>query len=212
MRRPSGAIWIDMPSPMPPKPSSMLWLKSLKFQVIGPPLLCGTLVLLAAFLGAGFLAAAFFGAAFFAGFWAACLDAFLAVFFATFFFAAVIPTLHALKSGDPLARFDAAGEVPCARNAGPACSASLLFSLAGPGSRAGLRPESGRSAFFQSGMAEIFFSRSRTGVPLQAGSEIGREAGATSTWRAPWRRCPATWCSPSGEETMITPAPCRDCP
>ncbi len=22
MRRPSGAIWIDMPSPMPPKPSS----------------------------------------------------------------------------------------------------------------------------------------------------------------------------------------------
>src|SRR5258708_30343283 len=70
MRRPSGAIWIDMPSPMPPKPWSMWWLSSLKFQVIGPPLLCGALVLLAAFLGAaflgaGFLAAAFLGAAFF---------------------------------------------------------------------------------------------------------------------------------------------------
>src|SRR5262245_17645032 len=87
MRRPSGAIWIDMPSPMPPKPSSRWWLSSLKFQVIGPPLLCGALVLLAALLGAGFLAAAFFGAAFFAGF----LAAFLAAFFATFFFAAFIP-------------------------------------------------------------------------------------------------------------------------
>src|SRR3984893_11710942 len=77
MRRPSGAIWIDMPSPMPPKPSSMWWLSSLKFQVIGPPLLCGDVVLDAAFfgaafLGAGFLAAAFFfGAVFFAGFLAA---------------------------------------------------------------------------------------------------------------------------------------------
>src|SRR5712692_5332860 len=92
MRRPSGAIWIDMPSPMPPKPSSMWWLMSLKFQVIGPPLLCGAPVVAAfrgaVFLGAGFLAAAFFGAAFFVGFLA---TAFLAVFFATFFFATFIP-------------------------------------------------------------------------------------------------------------------------
>src|SRR5947199_5615800 len=67
MRRPSGAIWIDMPSPMPPNPSSRWWLSSLKFQVIGPPLLCGADVLDAvgfgaAFLGAAFLIAAFLGA------------------------------------------------------------------------------------------------------------------------------------------------------
>src|SRR4029079_11158634 len=36
MRRPSGAIWIDMPSPMPPKPPSRLWERSLKFQVTVP--------------------------------------------------------------------------------------------------------------------------------------------------------------------------------
>src|SRR5262245_42555059 len=35
MRRPSGAIWIDMPSPMPPKPSSSCWANSLKFQQTG---------------------------------------------------------------------------------------------------------------------------------------------------------------------------------
>src|SRR6266851_8751844 len=58
MRRPSGAIWIDMPSPMPPKPSSRWWLSSLKFQVIGPPLLTG-LIVGVDFFGAGFLAAAF---------------------------------------------------------------------------------------------------------------------------------------------------------
>src|SRR3981189_27898 len=92
MRRPSGAIWIDMPSPMPPKPSSMGWPRSLKFQVLGPPLLMGLFAGADAF-GAGFLAtvffgAAFFGAAFFAGFLAA---AFFAVFFATFFLAAFIP-------------------------------------------------------------------------------------------------------------------------
>src|SRR5258708_11463241 len=95
MRRPSGAIWIDMPSPMPPKPSSRWWLSSLKFHVIGPPLLCGDVVLGAvgfgaaflgaAFLGAGFLDAVFFSAAFFAGF--------LAAFFATFFLAAFILSL-----------------------------------------------------------------------------------------------------------------------
>src|SRR5262245_63523045 len=96
MRRPSGAIWIDMPSPMPPKPSSRWWLSSLKFQVTGPPLLAGALLgaLLAAtgrlvFFGAGFLAAVFFfAAAFFAGFLAAL---FLAAFFATFFLATFIP-------------------------------------------------------------------------------------------------------------------------
>src|SRR5215213_487885 len=36
MRRPSGAICTDMPSPMPPKPSSMWWESSLKFQVTVP--------------------------------------------------------------------------------------------------------------------------------------------------------------------------------
>src|SRR5882757_9418964 len=91
MRRPSGAIWIDMPSPMPPKPSSMWWLSSLKFQLIGPPLLFGDVVLAifagAVFLGAAFFGAAFFGPAFFAGFSAA---AFLATFLATFFLAAFI--------------------------------------------------------------------------------------------------------------------------
>src|SRR4051812_43328042 len=102
MRRPSGAIWIDMPSPMPPKPSSRWWLRSLKFQVMGPPLLLGQVVFAAGFLGAGFaavlvadLAAGFAiaflglaGAAFFAGFFTA---AFFAAFFATFFLAAFIP-------------------------------------------------------------------------------------------------------------------------
>src|SRR5258705_11816859 len=105
MRRPSGAIWIDMPSPMPPKPSSRGWLSSLKFQGIGPPLLrggaafaagfLGAVFLGAGFLGAGFLgadlAAAFLalaGAAFFAGFFT---PAFLAAFFATFFPATFIP-------------------------------------------------------------------------------------------------------------------------
>ena len=35
MRRPSGAICTDMPSPMPPKPPSISLAKSLKFQVTG---------------------------------------------------------------------------------------------------------------------------------------------------------------------------------
>src|SRR3982751_2262353 len=34
MRRPSLAIWIDMPSPMPPKPCSSWWAMSLKFHSI----------------------------------------------------------------------------------------------------------------------------------------------------------------------------------
>ena len=37
MRRPSLAMVIDMPSPMPPKPPRSLWASSLKFQVIGSP-------------------------------------------------------------------------------------------------------------------------------------------------------------------------------
>src|SRR5437868_11227111 len=81
MRRPSGAIWIDMPSPMPPNPSSMWWAISLKFQVMGPPLLFGVLVLdvpTAPAFGTDFLAA-FFAAAFFAG---RLTAAFLPVFFA----------------------------------------------------------------------------------------------------------------------------------
>src|SRR5437763_8619634 len=35
MRRPSGAICTDMPSPMPPKPPSSCWASSLKFQHTG---------------------------------------------------------------------------------------------------------------------------------------------------------------------------------
>jgi len=35
MRRPSGAICTDMPSPMPPKPASTSCAKSLKFQTTG---------------------------------------------------------------------------------------------------------------------------------------------------------------------------------
>ncbi len=35
MRRPSGAICTDMPSPMPPKPASISCANSLKFQVTG---------------------------------------------------------------------------------------------------------------------------------------------------------------------------------
>src|SRR5262245_13244631 len=54
MRRPSGAIWIDMPSPMPPKPSSMWCESSLKFQVTTPLLLRGVLLLAAGFFGADF--------------------------------------------------------------------------------------------------------------------------------------------------------------
>src|SRR5712691_5237909 len=108
MRRPSGAIWIDMPSPMPPKPSSMWWLNSLKFQVIGPPLLFGAPLVTAAFFGAGFLAAAFFATFFDTAFFAV-------FFFAAFFFATFIPTLHAQKCGAPLARFFVGREVPRAR-------------------------------------------------------------------------------------------------
>src|SRR6186713_1539570 len=89
MRRPSGAIWIDMPSPMPPKPSSRWWLSSLKFQVIGPPLLVGELVLAAGFLGAGFAAVLVTGLA--AGFAIAFLALARAAFFAGFFPAALIP-------------------------------------------------------------------------------------------------------------------------
>src|SRR5690348_4293464 len=97
MRRPSGAIWIDMPSPMPPKPSSRWWLSSLKFQVMGPPLLLGEVVFAVVFFGAGLEAAAIAflgmaGAALFAGFFTeTSLAAFLAAFFATFFPAAFIP-------------------------------------------------------------------------------------------------------------------------
>src|SRR5665213_1469465 len=85
MRRPSGAIWIDMPSPMPPKPPSRLWDSCLKFQVTVPSApVCPDFVavLVAAFLAADFLADFF--AAFLAGF--AFTAGFLAAgFFATFF-------------------------------------------------------------------------------------------------------------------------------
>src|SRR5712672_60860 len=38
MRRPSLATWIAMPSPMPPKPASVSWASSLKFQLAVPAL------------------------------------------------------------------------------------------------------------------------------------------------------------------------------
>ena len=59
MRRPSGAICTDMPSPMPPKPSSMWWDSSLKFQVTVPSALAWP-GLLALRLTAGFLTDDFF--------------------------------------------------------------------------------------------------------------------------------------------------------
>src|SRR5882757_3751014 len=100
MRRPSGAIWIDMPSPMPPKPSSRWWLSSLKFQVTGSPLLCNGLFAGADGFGAGFLATVFLAVAFLAAAFLAdfltvfltdFLTAFLVAFLATFFLAAFIP-------------------------------------------------------------------------------------------------------------------------
>src|SRR6185369_3883620 len=72
MRRPSGAICTDMPSPMPPKPPSRWCDRSLKFQVTTPLAPAGLLaadfavfaldlVLALAFTLAGFfLAASFF--------------------------------------------------------------------------------------------------------------------------------------------------------
>ena len=67
MRRPSGAIWIDMPSPMPPKPSSVWCDSSLKFQVTMPePFpraapLAGGCFLPGCLLGQLFLGHGFFG-------------------------------------------------------------------------------------------------------------------------------------------------------
>ncbi len=37
IRRPSLAMVIDIPSPMPPKPPRSFWASSLKFQVMGSP-------------------------------------------------------------------------------------------------------------------------------------------------------------------------------
>src|SRR5665213_1156478 len=91
MRRPSGAICTDMPSPMPPKPSSRWWDRSLKFQVTVPSALAWP-GLLALRLTAGFLTDDFFGAlfAFKAFFFAPGL-----AFFATFFLARFIRSLPA---------------------------------------------------------------------------------------------------------------------
>src|SRR5262249_528428 len=44
MRRPSFAIWTDMPSPMPPKPPRSFCASSLKFHVVGSALLLSGLV------------------------------------------------------------------------------------------------------------------------------------------------------------------------
>src|SRR3954454_17764493 len=59
MRRPSGAICTDMPSPMPPKPPSRWWDSGLKFQVTVPSdaalAACADLRLTAGFLTEDFL-------------------------------------------------------------------------------------------------------------------------------------------------------------
>src|SRR6187431_1471616 len=85
-RRPSGAICTDMPSPMPPKPCSVWWERSLKFQVTVP----SALVRPAPLLTAGFLTDGF--AVFLAGFFAALAFTafFLATGFAAFFLARFI--------------------------------------------------------------------------------------------------------------------------
>src|SRR5215467_1607512 len=44
MRRPSFAIWTDMPSPMPPKPPRSFCASSLKFHVVGSALLLSGLL------------------------------------------------------------------------------------------------------------------------------------------------------------------------
>src|SRR3954467_1503073 len=85
MRRPSGAICTDMPSPMPPKPPSRLCDSSLKFQVTVPSDLawprCADLRLTAGFLTEDF--AVFFALALTVFF-------FTAGFLATFFLARFI--------------------------------------------------------------------------------------------------------------------------
>src|SRR3569623_2846971 len=85
-RRPSGAICSDMPSPMPPKPSSMWWESSLKFQVTVPSALARPEFLFTA----GFLTADAFFAVFVALAFTAFLAAGFAAFFATFFLARFI--------------------------------------------------------------------------------------------------------------------------
>src|ERR1700712_5155138 len=83
MRRPSGAICTDMPSPMPPKPPSRLCESSLKFWVMVPSAAASRRI-------AGFLTADFFtaGLAVFAlkAFFAVFALAFGAAVLATFFF------------------------------------------------------------------------------------------------------------------------------
>src|SRR6185436_11683969 len=77
MRRPSGAICTDMPSPMPPKPCSVWWERSLKFQVTVP----SAFMRPAPLVTAGFLTADAFFTVFFAGLLADL--AFMAFFLAT---------------------------------------------------------------------------------------------------------------------------------
>src|SRR3954468_3624664 len=82
MRRPSGAICTDMPSPMPPKPPSRWWDNSLKFQVTVPSDAalpgCADLRLTAGFLTEDF---AVFALAFMVFFFTTGLVFFLATFF-----------------------------------------------------------------------------------------------------------------------------------
>src|ERR1700749_417312 len=74
MRRPSGAICTDMPSPMPPKPPSRLWESNLKFQVPVPSALAWPLPRLTAGFFTDDFAVFFADLAFIAFFLATGLD------------------------------------------------------------------------------------------------------------------------------------------
>src|SRR5438094_108898 len=84
MRRRSGAVCTDMPSPLPPKPSSRWWDRSLKFQVATP--------LPVSRIGRGpadrlaLVVALFLAGLFLAGLAALALTFFLATFFLAIFF------------------------------------------------------------------------------------------------------------------------------
>src|SRR5262245_27537834 len=106
-------------------------------------------------------------------------------------------TLHALTSRAPLARFDAAGEeVSSPRKRGPHIPEAVVM---GPRVRGDLDQhlfyelafahKSGRSAFFQSGMAEIFFSRSSTSAPFcRPEATLDGKPGLTSTLPSAWAK------------------------
>src|SRR5215212_91418 len=115
MRRPSGAICTDMPSPMPPKPSSMWCDKSLKFQLTVPSAPVRPLPLFTAgFLTADAFFAVFLTALAFTTFLVLDL-ALAATFLATFFlarFIKILPPGGLQPRGSTCSAFRAAGGGP----------------------------------------------------------------------------------------------------